>query len=268
MTSFFPHSNRRPWMILTLSRTCSAAASTPRNGTLASVPVERLGRLMMTNNSADASGPCAVRATPGESAITRVASRPRPLTISLSAPLRRTMAASGEPDTVMACLNPAAMDRTPTSTATTPAMPMIVAVAAPRRCGMLINPNLVMDPAWESQLMGPAMSHPPQRVRHPQAHGLVRRKDSRHNPQHDADPQPRQQTRFGKHQRDDLSVGETDGLEHAQLSRPLAHRLGHRVAGHQQDREKHRAQDRRDDHHDVADLPGPRLHERALPLRL
>jgi len=42
----------------------------------------------MTNSSADASGPSAARATPAESAITRVSSRDIPLTISLSEPLR------------------------------------------------------------------------------------------------------------------------------------------------------------------------------------
>ncbi len=52
-------------MILMSPRTASAAFSTPRNGTLASVPVERLGRLMITNSSAEASGPSALRATPG-----------------------------------------------------------------------------------------------------------------------------------------------------------------------------------------------------------
>jgi len=76
----------------------SAAGSTPRIGTFASVPVERLGRLMMTNSSADASGPAPVRVTPGASAMMRVLSRKKPLTISLSAPLRKTMAASGEPE--------------------------------------------------------------------------------------------------------------------------------------------------------------------------
>jgi hypothetical protein len=53
---------------------------------------------MMTNNSAEASGPASVRATPGASAIRRVSSRPSPLTISLSAPLRSTIAASAAPD--------------------------------------------------------------------------------------------------------------------------------------------------------------------------
>ena len=101
-----------------------------------------------------------------------VCSREKPLTISLSAPLRSTMAVSGEPETVMACLKPAAMESTPTSTATTPAMPMTVAATAPRRCGMLINPNLVMEAICESQFMGPVMLHSAQGVGHAQAHGL------------------------------------------------------------------------------------------------
>ena len=57
MTSLRPHSKRRPAAILKRSRTSKAAGTTPRSGTLASVPVERLGRLMMTNSSEDAIGP-------------------------------------------------------------------------------------------------------------------------------------------------------------------------------------------------------------------
>jgi hypothetical protein len=36
-------------------------------------------------------------------------------------------------------------------------MPNTVAATVPRRCGMLSNPNFVMDPIWENQLMGPAI---------------------------------------------------------------------------------------------------------------
>jgi len=62
------------------------------------------------------------------------------------APLRRTMAVSGVPEAVIACLKPAAMESTPTSTATTPAMPIAAAATAPRRRGMLSSPNFVMEP--------------------------------------------------------------------------------------------------------------------------
>ncbi len=78
--------------------------------------------------------------------MSRVSARPNPLTISLSAPLRRTMAASGDPEAVIARRNPAAIESTPTSTSTTPAMPMIVAMTEPRRCGTLNRPNFVMEP--------------------------------------------------------------------------------------------------------------------------
>ena len=44
---------------------------TPRIGTLASVPVERLGRLMITNSSAEASAPSGPRARPGASGMRR-----------------------------------------------------------------------------------------------------------------------------------------------------------------------------------------------------
>ena len=65
-----------------------------------------------------------------------------------------------------------------------------------------------------------------------------------------------------------LTVVKTDGLEHTQFAGPFAHRLRHGVAGDQQDGEKHRAQDGGDNQHDVADLTRPRLHKRALRLRL
>ena len=65
----------------------------------------------------------------------RVLSRRKPLTISLSAPLRRTIAASGEPEAVMACWKPTPIESTPTRTATTPAMPMTAAATEPRPLG-------------------------------------------------------------------------------------------------------------------------------------
>ena len=51
----------------------------------------------------------------------------------------------------MAWRKPAAMDNTPTSTATTPAIPMTVAATAPRRCGRLINPNFVIEATCDNQ---------------------------------------------------------------------------------------------------------------------
>src|ERR1051326_3653338 len=143
---------------------------------------------MMTNNSAEESGPSGARATPGASPITRVLSREKPLTISLSAPLRRTIAASGEPEAAMARRKPTAMDSTPTSTATTPATPNTAAATEPRRCGILRTPKVVIAPTCESQLTGPAMLDPPQSIGHSQAHGLQGRKNSSDQPKHQAQP--------------------------------------------------------------------------------
>jgi hypothetical protein len=120
-----------------LPRTSKLEALTPRSGTLASVPVDRLGKLMMTKSSDDASGPVVLRASPGASAIRRVSSRVRPLFISLSAPLRSTMATSFDPLEVSARLKPSAIASTPTSTSTTPAMPTAAVNAEPFRCGMV-----------------------------------------------------------------------------------------------------------------------------------
>ncbi len=95
MISFLPGSKRRPAIILKLLRTSKAAGCTPRRGTLASVPVERLGASTITKSSAEASGPDAARATPGASAMMRVSSRPMPLIISLSAAAAQHQGAFG-----------------------------------------------------------------------------------------------------------------------------------------------------------------------------
>ena len=143
MTSLRPASNMRPCVIVTFPRTVGAAASTPRKGTLASVLVERLGTSMITNSSADATAAPFSRATPGASLTIRATSRPRPLDISLFAPSRRTIAMSSRPVDVTARRNPCAIDRTPTNTTTTPAMPAVATMAEPLRRGMVHTPNHV-----------------------------------------------------------------------------------------------------------------------------
>ncbi len=71
------------------------------------------------------------------------------------------MAESGVAEAIITRWKPAAMESTPTSTATTPAMPQTAAATEPSRCGMLSRPNFVTEATWEFQLMKPAMSHPP-----------------------------------------------------------------------------------------------------------
>src|ERR1039458_5972080 len=207
MTSFFPHSFIRPAMILMFPRTASAAGSTPRSGTFASVPVERLGKLIITYNSADESGPLVPRATPGASAMTWVISWLRPLTISLSAPLRKMMALSSEPEAVMAIWKPTAMERTATSTATTPAMPTMVAATEPRRRGTLISPKRGRGTTCKNHASGPVISHPSQSVRHAQAHGLEGGENSGGQTQRQADAQTCQQIIDRKIEKREQAVG-------------------------------------------------------------
>src|SRR5687767_13693546 len=68
---------------------------------------------------------------------------PRPLVISLSAPLRITSARTGDPDASIAAAKPCAIDNTETSTITTPAMPTIATPDEPRRCGMVRRLTIV-----------------------------------------------------------------------------------------------------------------------------
>src|SRR5690348_1448262 len=71
-----------------------AGSADAAHGNIGVKPVDRFGRSIMTKSSADASGPAALRASPGESLIRRASSRVMPLFISLSEPLRSTMATS------------------------------------------------------------------------------------------------------------------------------------------------------------------------------
>ena len=159
MTSFFPHSNLRPSTISISCLTSKAAGSTPRSGTLAPEPVDRMGLSIMTKSSAEAIGPSAPRATPSVSAMMRVVGPPRPLIISPSAPLRRMITVSGDPDTVMACRNPFAIDKTATKTATTPAIPKTAAAVDPLREKTVIRLNVESEKTCRSQLIGPVMGY-------------------------------------------------------------------------------------------------------------
>ena len=78
----------------------------------------------------------------------------------------------------MAARKPSAIESTPTSTATTPAMPTAAATAAPLRSGM--RPQV--EERHGDDLRKP-VDHavPPQRLGDLQAHGLERRQDARHH---------------------------------------------------------------------------------------
>ena len=72
---------------------------------------------------------------PGACLMMSTSAPPRPLVISLSAPLRITSARVGEPEPRIAAVKPAAIDSTETSTTTTPAMPTMATPDEPSRCG-------------------------------------------------------------------------------------------------------------------------------------
>ena len=150
----------RPSTIFTSGRTAKACSFTPRSGTLASVPVERFGRSTTTNSSGEASALPPARAAPGACATTSASDLSITLVISLSAPERITMAVSGEPVEVITRRNPSPIDNTPTSTATTPAMPNIAATADPRRVGRLRILKPISAATWANQFI----SFPPQRL--------------------------------------------------------------------------------------------------------
>ena len=149
MISLVPGRKVRPSTMRTSSRTRNAAGSTPRRGTLAGVPVLRLGTSTTTNSSADATAPSAERRTPGASLMTRVLSRGRPLLSSVSLPPRMTMAVSGEPAPARAARNPSAMESTATKTTTTPATPVTATRDEPARCGTVRSVSAIIVKTWD-----------------------------------------------------------------------------------------------------------------------
>ncbi len=133
MSSARPGRKNRPAVIRTLARTSRTLAETPRTWTLASVPVRASGKAAMTTTSPEASGPRASRATPAASSIVRSSSRVIALTISESAPARRTMAFPGEPEATSVARKPWAMASMATKTPTVPAMPRTATMAEDQR---------------------------------------------------------------------------------------------------------------------------------------
>ena len=74
--------------------------------------------------------------------------------------------------------------------------------------------------------------------------------------------------RLGEHEAHDGRIAEAVGLQDRELRNPLAHRLHHRVAGHEQQREHHGCDDGVDEKADVADLRDLRAQPILLALRL
>ena len=158
ITSFRPVSNRRPSTMRTFGRTAKALGPTPRSGTFAVVLVLFLSRSTMTNSSAEATGPLSLRRTPAASATRRTSSSARPLTISLSAPERITMAVSGDPVAAIVLRNPSAMESTATKIATTPAMPTMATSDEVARWPIVRRFSSVTTTTCESQPTRPRMA--------------------------------------------------------------------------------------------------------------
>src|SRR4030095_14993254 len=167
-------------MVDASSRTGIVSGSIPRIGTWAAVPVDFFGRSMITNSSAELSGDCPLRRTPGACLMTSTSGPPRPLVISLSAPLRITSARLGEPDPVMAAGNPAAIESTDTKTTTTPAMPMTATPDELRRCGIVRRLSALTVSVCRIQLN---ISATPQRFGDLQTHRRPRRQSAREQSQ-------------------------------------------------------------------------------------
>ena len=92
-------------------------------------------RFVSTTISALASGrPSGARAMSGSALITAAASRGMPLEISLSAPVRITIAFEVEPVPTIAAWKPEASAKAPTRIVTTIAMPQPVASVVSGRC--------------------------------------------------------------------------------------------------------------------------------------
>ena len=196
-----------------------------------------------------------------------------------SAPVRSTNTVSGEPAMVIVRRKPSPMESTPTSTATTPAMPKTAAAAEPLRAGSVrrlkpISAAICRERSFIYSLR--------ERVDGVEAHGLQRGQQAGDEAEQDDEDDaedaiahggrmntgsappvgsPRDTARYPRRGRCRRrrrrsaatrrararapGVGEADRLQHAQLAHPLAHRLGHGVAGDEQDGEEHGGEDGR-----------------------
>src|SRR5213592_4208580 len=103
------------------------------------------------------------------------------------------------------------MERTPTSTATTPAMPKIAASAAPMRAGS----ERRLKPMRAATCANQFMSLSPQRFDGVEAHGLEGRQRAGHNAEHDGqdrrvDDGPRSEQENGERSAGGIAGGNKD----------------------------------------------------------
>ncbi len=138
----------RPWTILMPGRSCQLIGLMPRTCTWALPPLVR-SIVIRTMISAAANGSArSLRAMPSKNFVRRTSSRVIWLLDSAMAPLRSTSRLRGSPVLRYVALNPRASDMTITKTATTRAMPSVVASVErqrTRRLRQLYLNGIVMD---------------------------------------------------------------------------------------------------------------------------
>ena len=226
----------------------------------------------MTTTSPEASGPRSSRATPEASSITRSFSRLTALTISESAPARRTMAFRGEPDATSVARKPWARASMATKTPTVPAMPSTATMAEDQRWKHAahvvddgnghVHTLRKASTTW-SRIAPTAGSRPAAaptasaRTK-PQAEGERRNVENAEHRQgagqtgdHGLGQDESDETaltgdeeRLGQDELQDAEVRKADGLQDGQFSVPLADGDGHGVAGDEEKREEHDRSDR------------------------
>src|SRR5580658_720488 len=286
MISRLPGSNSRPSVRWISGRNSQAWGPTPRNVTLAPVPLPFCSSSTMTTASAEAIGwPDAVFLIPSASSMVSTASRASVLASSEFEPPRKTIARSGRPAFLIVWLKPTAIARTETSTATTPAMPMTMTSEVPSRCGMLRRFIRVTVPIWRNRLIALSSSSgqgidQPQPLEAPsrrqggrerQHHGdrdadgenagrqardadepLHQRKNRRGAGQTEQACDQAQHQRFAEDERGHAGARKSQRLQHRELGDPLHDGLHHGVAGEEQEREEDCADDQGHDQIDVA----------------
>src|SRR5688572_3414096 len=270
-------------------RTKRFSAPTPRTPSARSAPLLRRGLFTaVTTSAVTAPPPSAVRATPGAPATMAAVSSGGMLAPSEKlAPLRRTLTRSALPTAINELVKLPAIVNTDTSTATTAAMPTTTTTDGPTRCGMLRRLKLKTAVIWRNtcvsdstarervddvQALG-APSRQPRadcshrdRERHAadehallhgnrrNAHRVEHRGEQRRGRDEAHDCRRHAQQRgLGEYQQGHGQVAEAVRLQHRELRYALADRLHHRVAGDEQQREQHGADDRVHDEADVAD---------------
>src|ERR1700722_11827806 len=188
MSSLTDGRNNRPSMIFISGRTTAACVPRPRSTAVASEPSSRLNNFSSRRGSEVTRGlPSESCLTPGASTTIRTSLRDRALPDSDTEPLRKTMARSSRPVSCSVLDIPTDMARTATSTATTPALPMMTTKEGPSRCGRLRKFKATTALICATKFTVPLSAG--QSVDDVDSSGSPRRRKPAHNSPQDGNPQ-------------------------------------------------------------------------------